>query len=458
MKKRTKLLVIAILMGTIVPIIGVFAASTEIIYPEITSGIIAPTTTRTLLPVYVKYLFTTLVALSGIIAFGSGAYAGVRIAMSAGDPSAFSEAKEQMLAAALGIAFTLGAIVILNTVDPQIVTVRPYNEMELGIMLDTDPNCDHANELATNPAKLNELNQYIMRITKSNPDLGGFNAQCLRFISPPNSPGTLEVKIFSNTNYSGLIGTAYNNDANANATVTGIATPPKSISFVWKIAGVYLIKATNEERYLPSSTGTLGNDFSDAVTKIRFRSTTDPTNPIHFGVVLHDNDNWAGKCRVYATNGTISAGANLNWVTTLPQITPYALNTAPAIPFGVSSVTTFNPAPAGSANDGVTFCEDSNNGGRCYGPYRTRRQNVVTAGASEANTAGGFGHDIITSIKIEGNYIAVLFAEPNAEGLCEVFTKSDANLADNPIGRCYCGPFGWGCKDCLSSFIIIPTR
>ncbi|MFH0791792.1 MAG: hypothetical protein V1905_01070, partial [bacterium] len=218
-----------------------------------------------------------------------------------------------------------------------------------------------------------------------------------------------------------------------------------SISFVWKIAGVYLMKDTNEEHYLPSSTGVLGNDFNDRATRIRFRSSPLP-NPIHFGAVLHENENWSGRCKVYVTQGSING--DVNWTTMIPNITPTAHNA----PFGVSSVTTFNPTTSGGAGDGVTFCVDDNFGGTCYGPFRTDKKNVP---------AVGIQHDTITSIKIQGNYIAVLFSESDARAnsgdICEVFTKSDANLRDNPIGRCFCRLFGWGCKDCLSSFIIIPT-
>ncbi len=447
-----KLFIFVVFIGMTIPLISVFSATTEITYPEIASGIIPPMTTRAFLPIYVKYIFSTLVALSGIIAFGSGAYAGVRIAMSAGDPSAFSDAKDQLFAAGLGIAFTLGAVVILNTVDPQIVTIRPYTEMDLGIYLDVDKDCKNVDDLVnllSNPAI--DSSKFVMAITKSNPDLGAFNAHCLKFVSP--ATGTLEAKIYSGINYSGLIPGAYNNDASAEATFS-LPSIPKSISFVWKIAGVYLIKASNEEKYVPESTGVLG-DFNDKATKIRFRSTPLP-DQIYFGAVLHENENWSRRCKVYVTDGSIDPPPPppfdiTKWVTIIPPVTP----TAHGAPFGVSSVTTFNPTKVGSASDGVTFCEHENDGGNCYGPYRTKKGDVDVKYDPEPAI---FPQDTITSIKIQGSYIAVLFAEPSAGGVCEVFTGSHANLRDNPIGMCYCGPFGSFCRDCLSSFIIIPMR
>ncbi|MFH0791916.1 MAG: hypothetical protein V1905_01750, partial [bacterium] len=225
MKNRNKLFAVALFALTAISLVGVFAAPLEGIYPEITSGVIVPTTTKTLLPVYVKYIFSALVALSGIIAFGSGAYAGVRIAMSAGDPSAFSDAKDRLFAAGLGIAFTLGAVVILNTVDPQIVTFKPYLGIDLGLVLDKDAGCKDAK----NPEALNQTVPSIMLVPSSNPDIDAtFNARCMKFIS--TNSGTLEAKVYSSPNYTNLIGT-YNNDTVAEATVAFPAATPRSISF-----------------------------------------------------------------------------------------------------------------------------------------------------------------------------------------------------------------------------------
>jgi len=193
----------------------------------------------------------------------------------------------------------------------------------------------------------------------------------------------------------------------------------------------------------------------DKATKIRFRSTPLP-DQIYFGAVLHENENWSRRCKVYVTDGSIDPPPPppfdiTKWVTIIPPVTP----TAHGAPFGVSSVTTFNPTKVGSASDGVTFCEHENDGGNCYGPYRTKKGDVDVKYDPEPAI---FPQDTITSIKIQGSYIAVLFAEPSAGGVCEVFTGSHANLRDNPIGMCYCGPFGSFCRDCLSSFIIIPMR
>ena len=56
----------------------------------------------------------------------------------------------------------------------------------------------------------------------------------------------------------------------------------------------------------------------------------------------------------------------------------------------------------------------------------------------------------ITSMEVDGHYVAILFEKKNYEGNCEVFMGSDPDFRNNRIGQC-----GWlGRSDCLSSFII----
>ena len=88
-------------------------------------------------------------------------------------------------------------------------------------------------------------------------------------------------------------------------------------------------------------------------------------------------------------------------------------------------------------------------------------------------TIDGVAEDTINSIEINGNYLVALFENSNYKGKCEVFTHSDDNLKNNPIGRCNhmpggilpCpgisipGVFEWQAPclgSCVSSFIIIP--
>ena len=165
---------------------------------------------------------------------------------------------------------------------------------------------------------------------------------------------------------------------------------------------------------------------------------------------------------------------------------------------GVSSVTVFTLAEEGTGE--VIFYEEENYGGDYYRcnpktgeccpydtdgssagacistPRCTRYGNemnytmcindVVDAGIPNATQPPARKRGI-SSIKITGNYIVLLFDGPDFTkgdllgGMgCTIFTgpKEDKDFKDDPIGRCWCGPFGWGCRPCLSSFIILPIR
>ncbi len=64
----------------------------------------------------------------------------------------------------------------------------------------------------------------------------------------------------------------------------------------------------------------------------------------------------------------------------------------------------------------------------------------------------------VTSIIVEGPYMAALFQHEEFTGKCQVFKHSDANLRDDPIGRCGCIIGNTGCGDCTESVVVIPLQ
>jgi len=92
----------------------------EITYPEI-PGTTAPTTTKTALPDYVRYIFQFSLYLSALIAFSSFIYGGVRYLTSAGNLARIKNAKSQISAGFLGLLILASAYLILNTINPQLV-------------------------------------------------------------------------------------------------------------------------------------------------------------------------------------------------------------------------------------------------------------------------------------------------------------------------------------------------
>ena len=95
----------------------------EITYPEI-PGVLTPTTIKTKLPDYIRYIFQLSLFLAALAAFGSFVYGGVRYLTSAGSPSAQSDARSQITAGILGLIILISSYVILNTINPQLVALK----------------------------------------------------------------------------------------------------------------------------------------------------------------------------------------------------------------------------------------------------------------------------------------------------------------------------------------------
>lgn len=415
---------------------GLSQGETEIIYPRLptSTGVTPPTTTKTLLPDYIKYLFTFSISIAGLIAFGSLVYGGVLYVMSTGDPSSLNAAKERISSAGLGLVILLSSYLILTTINPQLVVLTAGLEVKWGIVLYKNPGCSGESKA----------------ITMDTPDLGDFN-NAVKSVEFKTAKGTLDLQFYAETGYKPDTDFAQLTSDDAKEVgekfeklCLDYDKPQgvKSIKFVWKLPGVYLIDETGKEKFISTDTARL-DEFNDKTKKIKFNNNGE----VKFAAVLHQHQDWKGECKVFATEGSFATSvSHLNWVTFVPENTATSVETAD---FGTSSVTVFTPLSTNPIGKGVTLCENDNYGGTCWGSYQNERVNVTEKNIPEES---------VTSIRVDGNYIAVLFGESNTKGVCEVFTKSDSNLRDNPIGRCHCGLFGWGCKDCLKSFIVIPTR
>lgn len=92
----------------------------EVNYPNI--GLTAvPTSTSVTLPQYLEYIFRWSVSMIGLVVFGVIVYSGVKYLLSAGDPSKLKDAKDGIISALLGAIILLGAFIIFNTINPQLV-------------------------------------------------------------------------------------------------------------------------------------------------------------------------------------------------------------------------------------------------------------------------------------------------------------------------------------------------
>lgn len=70
---------------------------------------------------YVEIIFKFSLGIVGLVALGFIVYSGIRYILSAGNPSALSDARSQMLAAIIGVVLLLSAYIILREINPKLV-------------------------------------------------------------------------------------------------------------------------------------------------------------------------------------------------------------------------------------------------------------------------------------------------------------------------------------------------
>ena len=115
MKKSKYILFIFIAILLLLPL-GKAVLALELSYPVLPG---APAITNdSPLPVYFKYFFVLAILTAGIMGVLSIVYAGVKILVSAGNPTAIGEARERIFNSILGIILLMFSIVILNTINP----------------------------------------------------------------------------------------------------------------------------------------------------------------------------------------------------------------------------------------------------------------------------------------------------------------------------------------------------
>ena len=96
----------------------------EVKYPEDVKGILqedVPRTTEIPLQKYLKYIFYFVLTISGLIALGVIIYAGFKYFTSFGNPEKIKDAKNQILNAIVGLAILFISLILLNTLNPQII-------------------------------------------------------------------------------------------------------------------------------------------------------------------------------------------------------------------------------------------------------------------------------------------------------------------------------------------------
>jgi len=80
-------------------------------------------TTETTLPNLIKYIYLFALGIAGVVALLSMLIGAVRYIMSAGNPSKAGDAKDQIYSAILGIILLLASVIILRTINPDLVNI-----------------------------------------------------------------------------------------------------------------------------------------------------------------------------------------------------------------------------------------------------------------------------------------------------------------------------------------------
>ena len=300
----------------------------EVTYPQI-PGAERPTTVKTPLPEYVKYIFNFSIMIAGFIAFIAVFYGGVRYLTSAGNPSIMGDAKSQIFAGFLGLIILLSSYLILTTINPQLVILKAS-------------------------------------------------------LGPSGTAGEVP-----------------------------------------EAPGVYLCLDASKSKdvcdYFLSSRDVLPENINKKATYIYFKNVGD-----NYGAVLHEDKYLQGSCKVFLTEGYIE----------LPHGTP-------------QSITVFKRS-TDKPGGGVSLYEFKSYKNLLWSPPGVNKEAWPYVVTDIGDKKGG--RSII--VNLSGAYLAVVYKYEDASGACQVFTKSNPDLAPEYIGQC-----GFNSNlGCFGAITILPIK
>jgi hypothetical protein len=406
------------------------ARELEITYPNI--GVTPPTETSTMLPDYIQYIFKFSLMLAGIIAFGSLVYGGFRYMTSVGSPDAIGEAKKQIMASLVGLTILLCSWLILNTINPQLLKfdLKKISGAQVGVIIYKQGGCPGGGSPEGEPGI-----DYL-RARHGMSDLGSMN----------NKVGSIY-----RIEWEGDAIPAKGGEGSCVTVANG-----KSIELQWLGTGVYLCKNADKHECLlfKESSPSLPDKYDDNIKYVYFKQ---PDDGPKYAAVLHSDTEYKGGCELIEKDGNIKSlttraawGGNTDWV---------------------SSVTVFNLG--GYEGDGVILyrnkdynkdgCDDEwFKLGKCSSTPTAQTDEQAYAckcWSSSKGGIGGMGYKSVdlnkgpdteteenygNSIWIDGDYMAILFSQPEfggdpITGTCQVFRGSGAKnafLAKEPIAQC----------------------
>jgi len=395
--KNKKTYLIILFVFSLVFILANFClAQLEVEYPKI--GETEPPTTKTMLPGYVEYIFNLVILLSGLVAFGVLVVGGFRYLTSAGNPSVMSDSKDQIFSAFIGLIIVLSSYIILTTINPElkIINIEPLAGREgVRVIFSDDTEAVYS-------TSVDDFKKEVKEIQFDKDDL--------------------RVYLYPEKNWKG---------EKTEISPGSVTSNPKSMEIIWQTPGVYLCYDKNGLeicRAFQASAPSFG-ELNNKFTKIKFKHQKDKETGeflIKYGAVVFDKENYEqGELELY-----LGASSIENWV---------------------SSIRVFSLALGGKYHGSIKLCSETEGGGNCE-PFSSNIVCQSLAGLKNLNNN-------VWSIEIEGNWLVILCDEENCQGYCDVVVKSDADLSNDPMGRCRSGGFLWLKKlPCTSSFQLMSTR
>jgi len=377
-----------------------------------------PITDNSDLPQFVSYFFTLGIYLAGVLAVISLALGGIQLIFSSVSPEARNNAIDRIKGAILGLVLTLASFIILQTINPTLITpsLTPLGETA-GIF--------YTNGADEKPAPNSESN------TSSIP--AGYNTIAYKCAEGAYSPPLLIVK-FPEINFGGY-GEAFVKRLNC-----GETDPVDTSSFkiIFETPGVYYFIKEGCAGYMSqvntSDTEQIGEPFKSEIRSIKI---INDGNNLNYGVILHRDVNFRGDC----IRASQSQAADNCFNVTAP----------------ISSVNIFvqNVVEPKTSGNGVVFYSKpfgyktgANSGYLKVTPndidvawqknaididFRNS-YNYVDVPQEEKNLCTNF-KNCPGSVKVQGNYLVVLWAKQiqSQNNYCQVFYKDIPNLKEEEV-------------------------
>jgi hypothetical protein len=482
------------------------AKELEIDYPDLIGSAPPPTSTKSLLPNYIKYIFSLILKISAIIAFLALVYGGFSYITSTGNPAQLDEAKDQILSAFLGLIILLSSYLLLNTINPELVTLKNprIDPTGLGIVVYDVENCGEG--VSTYNSKHIFKTVALEGGNPSDPDSLSYwrsNIKSVKFLQSPVDV-TITFFLTNNTEVSPSFKKGDCLDATEDLNITADV---EKIRFYYHLPGVYLYKeyTTNDCKgdflFFNYSTATLPKtpeNWNDQIHCIRI------VNP-HYGegtrymVVLHENENFSGKCKEFVGINDEYTEVIGGIAVTYPGETIYKGSELGDLDGQASSLSIFKLSrdlrTDDGSNEGVFFYDNTNyqtpliairgkkpesenfpayayyssqiaSSGIFFGETyestngSTTVENIVKIpNLQDVKTKEGDANDKITSLKVTpGKYLTILWENgqpknPQFSGKCEIFTDDVSNLRSYDLGQCAC-PISCDCASSLKVYQI----